>query len=326
MKRITTTRIAAESIVVSLLLIALSGIQATLGPPSMAMASVGTSQTATVTPAVDSRLRLNEPVLRWLPEIVAASTLTHVPPALIAGVIRVESEGNPSTVSVSGARGLMQIMPDELVEHGVPVDVWFDPATNIRTGSRIIAERAAAYGSWESGVAHYFGIGCDAYGTCTASYVRAVFGWANYYAAILGNPFHASFGVLPADWSPPAIVPFIESAPAQPPEAPAPPTPQSNLAPMPTATPTETPTPTPSPAATATPLATVGATMVPTEVPTAEPTQESTEEPTIVPTEESTAVPTAAPPQLPTEDPAVPTTDASGENQTPEPTTSGAGD
>ncbi len=58
-------------------------------------------------PRVPEPARLDDPILVWLPEILAASRETGVPLALIAGMIRIESQGEPQAASPAGARGLM---------------------------------------------------------------------------------------------------------------------------------------------------------------------------------------------------------------------------
>lgn len=203
-------------------------------------------------PAVD---RLDDPVLRWLPEITAASNATGTPRSLIAGVMRLESSGEPTTVSVVGAQGLMQVMPVEMAAQGIPPELWLDPATNILAGATILAQRAGA--GWEAAVAYYFGIGCDAYGTCTFQYASVVLGWANFYAAMLGDPIYFD----------PARIPNVPSAVAEPAPAPA---------------------WTPEPAATAAPTQpsqTAQPTLVPTAPSTAEPMPIATAAPTEAATE-----------------------------------------
>jgi soluble lytic murein transglycosylase-like protein len=149
------------------------------------------------------RVRLDDPVLRWLPEILAASEATGTPPSLIASVMEVESSGNPRAISPAGARGLMQIMPDELRVRSVPRSRWHHPATNILVGATILAERRESTGSWRGAVSRYFGIGCDAHGTCTNVYVRRVFAKVDRYARLIRDPEGSGLAVLPSDWRPP---------------------------------------------------------------------------------------------------------------------------
>jgi hypothetical protein len=58
--------------------------------------------------------------------ISAASKKTGVSPMELYRIIQVESGGDPNAVSKSGAKGLMQLMPDTAREHGVtnPFDVY----------------------------------------------------------------------------------------------------------------------------------------------------------------------------------------------------------
>lgn len=231
-------------------------------------------------PASDpAPIRYDEPVLRWLPELSDAGAVSGAPVALLAAMMRVESNGDPNIISPAGARGLMQIMPAELAGQGIGEESWHDPATNITAGAWELIERLNGYGSWEGAVAAYFGFGCDVFGTCTETYVAVVFQWMDYYAWALSDPGAAGLTLLPADWSPPAISPYLEAAP------PAIVTPE----PSPTPEVTEEPTATePPPPATSTPEP--SPTDVPTEIPTDIPAP--TEVPTEVPA--PTEVPTDA--------------------------------
>jgi hypothetical protein len=156
--------------------------------------AVRSDRTPTASPA-DTAARTDDPVLRWLPEILAASAATGTPPALIAGVMRVESGGDPESVSVDGAQGLMQVMPAELAALGIPRGRWRDPRINVLAGATILAQRSG--GGWEAAVASYFGIGCDAYGTCTYDYVVAVLNWTVAYAAVLDDSIVVDTGNIP---------------------------------------------------------------------------------------------------------------------------------
>jgi hypothetical protein len=223
--------------------------------------------------------RLDDPVLQWLPEITAASNATGTPRSLIAGVMRLESSGDPTTVSVVAAQGLMQVMPVEMMAQGIPQEKWQDPATNILAGATILAQRSGA--GWETAVAYYFGIGCDAYGTCTFEYATVVLGWANYFAAALNDPISYNMNRIPD-------VPSSKSTPNQ----------RAKV--IGTAQPDSTPVATPRPTQPAVPAQ-------PTEVPTTPPTAEPTPIPTEVPTEVVTeVVPTDVPTEVPIEAPTEP--------------------
>src|SRR6478735_9680884 len=115
----------------------------------------------TAATGVPARIRYDDPVLRWLPEMTDASDVSGVPVALLAAVMRVESVGDPNIISPAGARGLMQIMPDELAGQGLREESWHDPATNITAGAWELVERLNGYGSWDGAVGAYFGFGCD---------------------------------------------------------------------------------------------------------------------------------------------------------------------
>jgi hypothetical protein len=280
--------------------------------------------TAKAVTRVPTTPRLDDPVLRWLPEIMASAKANNVPAELIAGVMRLESNGNPNIISPDGARGLMQIMPDQLLGQGIPEDLWHDPATNIMAGGYELLERSWSFGAWEGAVGSYFGFGCDVFGTCTDVYVKIVLGWAAYYAPIIAAPLDFGFAVLPDDWVPPPIVPFVEAAPKPIEEPPPPPTP-TDASPTPTATPTPTPTDeVTQPTEPAEPTSPGEPTAEPTAIPTDEPTTPPTEEPTAPPTEEPTleptAEPTAEPTEVPTDEATEPPTEPPTEVPTEEPT------
>ena len=101
-------------------------------------------------------------------QILAAAKEHKVDPALIAAVIKVESNGHPHAVSRKGARGLMQLMPATARRLGVKSP--FDPRDNIRGGVAYLGELAerfgdtnaelilAAYNAGEHAVEEYGGV------------------------------------------------------------------------------------------------------------------------------------------------------------------------
>lgn len=68
-------------------------------------------------------------------------------PRLVKSVIAAESEFTPRAKSPAGAFGLMQVMPGTAGEMGVPGGALFDPAANIRAGTRYLAYLFAR--AWE---------------------------------------------------------------------------------------------------------------------------------------------------------------------------------
>ena len=77
-------------------------------------------------------------------QILEAAKEHRIDPALIAAVIRAESNGFPRAVSRKGARGLMQLMPATARRLGVRSA--FDPGENIRAGAAYLAELAERFG------------------------------------------------------------------------------------------------------------------------------------------------------------------------------------
>ncbi len=69
----------------------------------------------------------------------AEASRAKISPSLVLSVINVESNFNSWAVSATGAQGLMQIMPFWLKKAGRPSDNLFNPETNLRLGSAILA-------------------------------------------------------------------------------------------------------------------------------------------------------------------------------------------
>jgi soluble lytic murein transglycosylase-like protein len=92
---------------------------------------------------VPARDRSPDRYTRYDALIVEASRLYAIPEALLRAVIKVESDYDPHVVSCAGARGLMQIMPDEEVTQRI--DNVFDPRQNILAGARLLRLNANRY-------------------------------------------------------------------------------------------------------------------------------------------------------------------------------------
>ena len=102
---------------------------------------------------------------QWRGLIYEYAQKNALDPALVAAVIRIESNGDAGAVNQhSGACGLMQVMP---VEAKIRPDLFWDrpscseqellnPRFNVRWGTRYLAEQIRFYGI-RSGLQHYFG-------------------------------------------------------------------------------------------------------------------------------------------------------------------------
>lgn len=92
---------------------------------------------------------MNQRLQRYIPQskrrrhllllVWAEASRAGISPSLILAVINVESNFNSWAVSATGAQGLMQIMPFWLKKAGKPGDNLFNPETNLRLGSTILA-------------------------------------------------------------------------------------------------------------------------------------------------------------------------------------------
>lgn len=78
-------------------------------------------------------------------EINAAAARHKLDPALLAGLIRQESNFNPNAVSSAGARGLTQLMPGTAA--GLGVKDATDPAQAIEGGARYLRQQLDRFGS-----------------------------------------------------------------------------------------------------------------------------------------------------------------------------------
>jgi hypothetical protein len=108
------------------------------------------------------------PLLPQLSGVISPAAERYgLDPRLVAALIMVESSGDSRAVSRTGARGLMQLMPDTAKRMGVG-DV-FDPAQNVEAGVRYLKDMLdrheqdltlalAAYNAGPTAVARYGGI------------------------------------------------------------------------------------------------------------------------------------------------------------------------
>lgn len=94
--------------------------------------------------------------------VEAAAGQYRVPEAVIFAVIRTESGFDTGAVSSAGAVGLMQLMPetfrwltDEMLFDHFEDGMMYDPETNIRYGTCLLARYYERYGTWELALAAF---------------------------------------------------------------------------------------------------------------------------------------------------------------------------
>ncbi|HEX5417742.1 MAG TPA: lytic transglycosylase domain-containing protein [Chloroflexota bacterium] len=99
-------------------------------------------------------------VMRYKGPIIAAATARGLKPSIVAGLIDVESGGNPDATSpdngpgLGHALGLMQVLEGEFT----PTQNGHDVETNLAVGCRVLRAKIDAFGGrLESGLAAYFG-------------------------------------------------------------------------------------------------------------------------------------------------------------------------
>ncbi len=120
-----------------------------------------------------------------------AGQLVGLDPLVILAVMAIESRFNPIAESVMGAKGLMQVMPqqhqDKLAEHGGE-DAVLDPSTNILVGARILKDCIRRAGGLESGLQLYAG----AFSDQTNQYAQKVLAEKDRLAQVLRRVERAS--------------------------------------------------------------------------------------------------------------------------------------
>lgn len=98
--------------------------------------------------------------------IEKAAVLYDVPFPLIKAMIKFESDYNPEAVSQAGAKGLMQLMPENIKAYGV--NDPFDPHNNIMVGTKYFKMLCDRFnGDFELALAAY-----NAGPTCVEKYDR----------------------------------------------------------------------------------------------------------------------------------------------------------
>ena len=127
-----------------------------------------------------------------------AASYYQLPEAFVRAIVKVESDYDPTALSVAGAQGLMQLMP-ETAGHMLVADAW-DPRENVFGGCRYLRVLAnmfngdldltiAAYNAGEGAVIRAGGIPSIAE---TQDYVVKVKGWYRRYRTM--DPIEASVG------------------------------------------------------------------------------------------------------------------------------------
>jgi soluble lytic murein transglycosylase-like protein len=89
---------------------------------------------------------------RWLPDIERAGLDAGIDPALLAAVVRHESNFDQNVVSHAGAIGLAQLMPGTADWLGVDPH---DPQQNLAGGARYLKEQLDRFGSPDLALAAY---------------------------------------------------------------------------------------------------------------------------------------------------------------------------
>ena len=149
---------------------------------------IGLGDAIATTPAVGATGSGVDASVPFAAEINAAAAKYGVDPALLAGVIKAESNFDPNAGSPAGAQGLTQLMPETAA--GIGVDPS-NPTEAIEGGARILSEHLktfhgdvelalAAYNAGPGAVQQYGGIPPYAE---TQAYVPRVLGFASEFRA-----------------------------------------------------------------------------------------------------------------------------------------------
>jgi soluble lytic murein transglycosylase-like protein len=110
--------------------------------PAASVAS--TAAAPAVTMAAPSTPSALPPGVPYGAEITAAAQRNGIDPALLAGLVRQESNFDPTVGSPAGARGLTQLMPGTAAALGV-TDVT-DPQQSLEGGAKYLKQQLDAFG------------------------------------------------------------------------------------------------------------------------------------------------------------------------------------
>lgn len=91
------------------------------------------------------RMRTQTPATPFGEEIYQAASEQRVNPALVAAIVWIESQFDPTAVSKKGAIGLMQVMPQTAKRFGYEAVSMTDPAANLAVGSQYLRWLAQRY-------------------------------------------------------------------------------------------------------------------------------------------------------------------------------------
>ena len=143
--------------------------QELLAPTQTAISAAQTAEAEPVEDNLACTLSIHYPaeVLQWCSLIEAAAQETGLPANLIAAVMLQESGGASDVISVSGAVGLLQVMPrdgiaaDFMCINGPcfasrpTIEELLDPAYNIQFGSQMLAGLVSRHGSYREALFRY---------------------------------------------------------------------------------------------------------------------------------------------------------------------------
>ena len=113
-------------------------------PAASVGAAPAATPAATATTSATPTTSALPPGVPYAAEITAAAQRNGIDPALLAGLVRQESNFDPSAGSPAGARGLTQLMPGTAAGLGVS-DVT-DPLQSLEGGAKYLKQQLDAFG------------------------------------------------------------------------------------------------------------------------------------------------------------------------------------